>query len=478
MKENLFKKLDVFILTVVLIIAIAFRLYKIDTPLADFHSWRQADTAAVARNFVNMGFDLIHPKYDDLSNVQSGKDNPQGYRMVEFPIYNAIFAGIYKLSPNLPIEVWGRITTIFFSLVIIAIIYYLTLKEIGRLAAFWAATIYSVFPFFVFFSRVVLPETTASGLTFISIFFLYLNPTSPIFYILSAIFMASALLVKPTVIFFFLPLAYIFYNKHKNQVLKKPFFYIYFILAAIPLIWWRTYINNYPEGIPASDWLITSVNTATGMQIIFFRPAFFRWVFYERINNLILGGLSAAFFILGCFLKQKKNLMITILLASLGYLLVFQGGNVQHVYYQTLILPAVAIYMGIGIAYISTLKKKPLEILPTYGLLFAILGFSWFVSFYQVKDYYGYSPDLVQSAKIINSLTTHDDKIVTDNTGDTTLLYLSDRRGAPAVYKDPIELKKLGYSYITTTSPDLINQLKKDGFQLIFGNEKLTIFKL
>lgn len=106
------KKIDIFILSIILIIAFIFRLYKINTPLADFYSWRQVDTAAVARNFVKNGFDLFQPKYDDLSNVQSGIDNPQGYRMVEFPIYNAIFAYFYKLMPMLSIEVWGRLTTI------------------------------------------------------------------------------------------------------------------------------------------------------------------------------------------------------------------------------------------------------------------------------------------------------------------------------------------------------------------------------
>ena len=88
------KKLDYFILSLILIIALLFRLYKINIPLADFHSWRQVDTAAVSRNFVKNGIDLFHPVYDDLSNVQSGIDNPLGYRMVEFPIYNAIITVI------------------------------------------------------------------------------------------------------------------------------------------------------------------------------------------------------------------------------------------------------------------------------------------------------------------------------------------------------------------------------------------------
>ena len=144
-----FKKIDVIFLTVILILALALRLYKIDTPLADWHSWRQVDTAAVARNFAQNDFNLLYPRYDDLSNVQSGFYNPEGYRFVEFPLYNAIFGALYKYMPITPIEVYGRLTTVFFSLIIIAILYYLALHEHSRVAAVGAAIIYATMPFFV-----------------------------------------------------------------------------------------------------------------------------------------------------------------------------------------------------------------------------------------------------------------------------------------------------------------------------------------
>ena len=40
---------------------VAVRLYKITSPIGDWHSWRQADTSAVTRNFVKYGSDLLHP---------------------------------------------------------------------------------------------------------------------------------------------------------------------------------------------------------------------------------------------------------------------------------------------------------------------------------------------------------------------------------------------------------------------------------
>src|SRR3990167_11017087 len=375
-------KKDIFILFIILFLSLIFRLYRISTPLADLHSWRQADTAAVARNFVREGIDLLHPRYDDLSGREAGKENPQGYRMVEFPIYNAIFAFIFKLAPFLPIEVYGRLTSAIFSLLVIGVIYYLMLKEATRLAAVVAGLIYAVFPFFVFFSRVVLPETTALSFTFISILFLHfyqekkINPIDElIYFIVSAIFFAFAILVKPTVIFYSVVLFYLFWQKYHFKFLRKINFFLYFIIAFLPFALWRLYIRNFPEGIPVSDWLITSVNTYQGLKNIFFRPAFFRWIFFERINNLIFGGYLSTFFLLGILGKQTRYFLHTFLLSSLTYLLVFEGGNVQHEYYQILILPSLAIFSGLGIEFIIIKSKALFHPFLTYITVVSVTVF-------------------------------------------------------------------------------------------------------
>src|SRR3989344_2778865 len=90
------KKLEVLVLLVLILAGFLVRLYRFDGSVLDWHSWRQADTSAVSRNFIKYGFDVLHPKFDDISNVPSGIDNPQGYRFVEFPIYNLAQAGLYK----------------------------------------------------------------------------------------------------------------------------------------------------------------------------------------------------------------------------------------------------------------------------------------------------------------------------------------------------------------------------------------------
>jgi len=483
------KKVDFLILLFFVFLAVITRLYKINSPLADYHSWRQVDTAAVGRNFARNDFNLLYPKYDDLSSIESGLENPEGYRFVEFPLYNAIFAAAYKLSPTLPIEVYGRLTTVFFSIITLMIIYYLGLKESGRITAIFASLSYSILPYFVFFSRVILPETTALAFVFLSIFFLYLwSRRQPIinnqllatsYYLLSIVFLSLSLLVKPTVVFYVIALIYLFWKKFGFSFLKKLSFYLFFIISVIPFFLWRYHISFYPQGIPASSWLITQVNTFEGQKNIFFKPAFFRWIFFERICQQMLGGYLVFLFILGIIIKPKKYFLHFLLISAFVYLFVFQGGNVQHEYYQTLIFPAVALFVGVGVEGLKKLSKNLINVFFLCFVVLVIYALSLFFAYYRVRDFYNIPEDLIKIAQAIKTLTQKEDKIITDRLGDTTLLYLADRRGSPANYKSLEEFKLMDYKYFVTSNRDTIAELLQENkFIIIFDNNQFAIFKL
>jgi len=478
------KKKDCILLGLILLTAFVVRLYKINAPLADFHSWRQADTSAVGRNFERTGFDLLHPTFDDLSNLQSGTDNPKGYRFVEFPIYNAVFAGLHSIMPFFTLETWARIVAVLFSLLCIGSLYYLALVEAGRTAAIFSAITYAIMPFFVYFSRVILPETPAVSLAVFAIFLLHLFTTEKLrgkkilWLTLSVVSFAVSLLIKPTTVFYGLPLLLLFIRKYKYTLPKQLHVALYFLLAAAPFVAWRYYITKFPEGIPASNWLFTMVNTSEGQKEIFMRPAFFRWIFYERLNNLILGGYLTVFFILGVIRKQKTYLPLSIIAAGFIYIFVFQGGNVQHEYYQVIAFPAIALAVGLGVGLIIESTKTFLHPLITTPLIILLFSVSFLFSWYQVNGYYVIPQDLLLMAKIIQTFTKPTDKVIADRMGDTTLLYLSDRKGAPLLYREPIEMKKMGYQYILTDKREIIDKLALQKYEKLFENNQFALFAL
>ena len=53
------KKVEYFLFSLILILGFVVRLYKINNPVADWHSWRQADTASVTRIYVQNGINLL-----------------------------------------------------------------------------------------------------------------------------------------------------------------------------------------------------------------------------------------------------------------------------------------------------------------------------------------------------------------------------------------------------------------------------------
>lgn len=317
-----------------------------------------------------------------------------------------------------------------------------------------------------------------------SIFFLYVWKHTKsarikgVLIVLSGLCASLSILVKPTAGFYFLPLGYIFLTTYKRRILKTLLPIVFFGLTIIPLILWRNYISAHPEGIPGFTWLFTTVNTFEGAKVIFFRPAFFRWIFYERILLLISGGYAAAFLLVGALIKPKKYLLHMIGLASLIYLFTFQGGNVQHDYYQTMILPAIAIFTGIGISFFfkgdNLFMSRPLN----FVVISAFLIFSVGMSYEKVKDYYHVSEDLVQIGNIIQTITPPNSLLVTDRDGDTTLLYLADRKGFPATTEPLAKLKSEHRAeYFVTAKTEVAEQVKKE-FKLIFQGDNVFIFKL
>jgi len=126
------------ILIVIITLAFVLRLYKISSPILDWHSFRQADTASVTREFIKDDFNPLIPKYHDLSDIQSGVDNPDGYRMVEFPFYNIIVALILKSIPSLPLVTTSRVVSSLFSIGTLISIFFLTKNYYGKKVGYMA----------------------------------------------------------------------------------------------------------------------------------------------------------------------------------------------------------------------------------------------------------------------------------------------------------------------------------------------------
>jgi Gpi18-like mannosyltransferase len=162
-------------LLLIIFLGLILRLYKINNPVADWHSFRQADTASVGRLYAENGIDLLEPRYHDISTTQSGTFNPEGYRFVEFPLFSLFHSEFYKLYSSIDFDVWGRFVSIFSAAISTYLIFLLGKKYIGFVGGLLASLFYAVLPFNVYFTRVILPEPLAVTLGLAGLWFLSKN---------------------------------------------------------------------------------------------------------------------------------------------------------------------------------------------------------------------------------------------------------------------------------------------------------------
>ncbi len=457
---------DKFIVILIIILAFYLRIYKIDNPVADWHSWRQADTASVTRHFLKTGINLLYPIYDDLSSIPSGLQNPKGYRMVEFPAYNAISVLVKKIIPEGPIERSMRLTSIFASLGSLIFIFRLVKKYVDRPTAIISALVFASIPYSIFYSRVILPEPFLVFLSLGTIYFFdsYATYTqtkglkSTKYYLLTAVFGALSLLVKPFAVFLLLPIPYIALKNWGISIWKRMELYPLALVIILPFIFWRTWIQQFPEGIPAYDWLFNGDN-------IRFKGAFFYWLFAERVAKLILGywGLFPLLIGIAAVPTKKEGWIFRLLLlGSIGYLFTIATGNVRHDYYQVLLVPAITIYVAKGIAYLIKTNQFPRitsTVLAVISVCF-MLAFGW----YQIRDFYNINhPEIVEAGNKVNEITPQKSLVIAPYGGDTAFLYQTQRSGWPIMEGSIDDMVKKGaHFYVTTNYDDLTNSLIKN----------------
>jgi 4-amino-4-deoxy-L-arabinose transferase-like glycosyltransferase len=479
----------------IIILAFSVRFYKIDSPVADWHSWRQADTAAVSRNFFKEGYNPLLPKYDDMSGVaEHPLPNPERYRMVEFPIYNSLVYFAYLLNGGVDVAL-ARLVNIIFSLGSLVFVYLITKKYFGFFTALVSAFLFAVLPFNIFFSRVILPEPS---LVFFSLGMFYFTDRwireggqGPHFvsgknnlklYFLSVFFTAAAFLTKPMAIFYLLPLFYSYYQKEGKFWPIPARYALWFIPSILPFLAWRFWISQYPEGIPASNWLLNG----NGIR---FKPAFFRWIIGDRLGREILGAAGIILFSIGLLIRPaiKEGILMHLLaLSSFLFLIVFATGNVQHDYYQTLIVPALVIFTARG--FVLLLKGVqglapriwtiPLALLFLFLTIYVpwvgLKGDDGVKSLYQINN-----GVIVDAGEAADKILPKDAVVLAPYQGDKSFLYHINRPGWPVSGYPVDDLKNMfGVTHYVSVNYDAKTNWAMRKFTVIEKNPKFVIIDL
>jgi hypothetical protein len=232
-------------------------------------------------------------------------------------------------------------------------------------------------------------------------------------------------------------------------------------IVIVPLLLWRAWMTNYPVGVPFFTWAFNGDG-------IRFRPAFWRWIFAERLGNLILGIWGVSLFVLGIITKAKNNSFVRFfLLGMFLYVSTIATANVRHDYYQIFIIPAVSLALAQGANYL--LSSKSFSKVVSWG----VLGFSVLMmlamGWYKVKEYYKVNhPEIIEAGRAVDALVEKDALIIAPYNGDTAFLYQTGRWGWPAIENsiDNIIFRGADY-YVSVTPGDADTQMIVKRFEVI-----------
>lgn len=476
------------LLFLIIIGAFVVRLYKIDNPVADWHSWRQADTASVSYFFAKDGIDLLHPRYHDISSVATSFQNPEGWRFVELPIFNVLHAVLFQTFPTLSFDMWGRLTSVLISLGSLVFVFLLGRRFVGNSGGLLAAFFFAFLPFNIYFSRVILPEPLAVflGLGALWLFVFWIDKEKPLYHsddklvylFLSGAVFAAALLVKPFAIFYAVPMIYLAIARFGLVgVLFQAKLWVFLSLSLTPLFIWRSYLwtDDFLRGIPHWEWMFNGDG-------IRFRPAFWWWIVSERLGRLILGTWLIVPFVLGLAKIAPKVrfpwFLHFFLLGQFAYASVVATASVRHDYYQTFFVPAVSLCLSWGVIVLwqADFLNKILRRLLVLGCI--VLGLAF--SFYQVKEFYKINhPEIVIAGSAVDRLTPQDALVLAPYNGDTAFLYQTKRRGWPHITL-PIDemIKRFGAQYYVSVNFDQQTNEVIAKYQVLEKTDKYVIVEL
>ena len=136
------------ILWAILALALLLRLYRLDAPYVDAHSWRQVTNADIARLWIERPLNIFYPYVS-----WGGRD---GYVGSEFPLLQAMAAVAWRVVGHS--EPVGRLVSVAFSVVSVWWMYLLGTRLFGRPAGRGAALLLAFSPSYVYFGRTLLSD--------------------------------------------------------------------------------------------------------------------------------------------------------------------------------------------------------------------------------------------------------------------------------------------------------------------------------
>lgn len=422
-------------------LSLAVHLVGISSPVTDYHHHRQANTAAIARNYRDDGLRFLHPRIN-----WAGPD--RGRAATEFPLYMYLTGALWDLF-GLG-EIWGRILSALFSAATAAFLLVFLEGWIGARAAFFGSLLFSLIPVEVFFGRTVQPEALALFCTVAALlaFDRYLRARTdgrpgPAAGFWCAAWACASLAIGHKIPYAYLlgVLAVLAWARQGRRAARDLGSWALFPLTALAVFAWYRYASSGTYVVPTEKRQFLALLEYHRL------PYFVFFQFFSRFPELGVGWPGMVLWAAGVkTLLQREGPERSFLLGYLGCVAAYvgAGGNYIHAHDYTALpwAPVNAALLGLGL---EALLDRAESLAPqtrsrARAALAALLAAVPVYTAVRIKHWYGVKDRfLLSAAGPVSRISAPEDLFLCNERAESLLLYYIRRNGWSA---DITELKE------------------------------------
>jgi hypothetical protein len=403
-----------FWLYAILLLALVLRSYHFAYPAWDYHNWRQTITLMIARDFARHGFPLLHPQVAWIGNQPSDPS----YFGAEFSIESVLAALLYKIFGES--DVAARSVIVAFSLAGIVCLYDLLERRAGRMAARFAAFIYALLPYHLFFGRVFMPDVPAITLALAALDLLdrWTDNRKAAYLVGAGVLTALAVLQKPRMILVAVPALYLFWLAYGKSLPRRGEPYLFALIACLPELGWLIHGLSM-EGHMA----VGAINIPREL----FAHHLELWIQSSYLRRIV-GALAFEAFspvglglaVVGCLLPARNRAVWVARWWIVGGALVLlpvPGVIPENLYYLAILLPGGSALAGVALSRTRGHFSAIVMVAFAAGAIYSAIPL--------------YQPDRMpyDLGILLKRLTVPADLLATETGGNPNVLYYADRRG-------------------------------------------------
>ena len=320
----------------ILALGLGLRLIGLGEPLIDKQAWRQTDTAAIARNYYEEGYDLLYPRVD-------WRGRTEGYVETNFPLYPFLVACTYGVLGG--VHEWvGRLFSALCSTAAAALLYLLAWRLYRNLwTARMSALFFLLFPLNIFFGRAFMPESTMLLLSIAALlgFDRWCQSDRWPDFALAAGLAALCFLVKIPTLYLGFPLVGLAWANWGWGFLKRPLLWGYLGLVLLPALLWHLHAYGLFEqtGLTFGIWGRAGYDKWSSDLLL--SPDFYL-IIGQRLWHSTFTPVGCILAILGLTYRgcDRREWMVHAWVGGLLlYLLLIPEGNRRLHYYQLPFVP-------------------------------------------------------------------------------------------------------------------------------------------